>query len=210
MSEPEQPSHSGGQPEPQASEELFQIIDETGEGFGFEITPEVLAKPLVIGSSTLFGVGMLAGVPLGLALGRTQEQKGAKIRPSFEGLRFAATTFGLGSLLCGVFGVAGFYGIKSYYKVDSFEEFGRAMRNAVPERRRQMESGLRPMLDVVRKNAGDNLPEPAQRLRKRFGETRIGKWIKEQVEISATIPEVSDEKPSDSSTPGDSPAATYQ
>ena len=182
--------HASPPPEmDESNEELFQIIDETGEGFGFDLTPEALAKPLAIGGSALFGFGMLAGVPFGLAMGRTQESKGVRTKPTLDGLKFAATTFGLGTLLCASLGIAGFYGIKAYYNVESFDEFGRVMREAVPARRKQMESSLGPVLDVVRRNAGDNLPEPAKRFRDRLGDTRLGKWIKEQVHISTRLPD---------------------
>lgn len=175
-------------------QELFAIIDETGEGFGFDLTPEALATPLAIGSGALFGLGMMAGVPFGLAMGRVQEGdkkgvKGAKVRPSLEGLKFAATTFGLGTLLCGAMGVAGFYGIKQYYKVESFEEFGRVMKTSVPVKRDRMETGLKPVLDKLRQNAGDSLPAPMQKMRERFERSRFGIWLKEQVDISVVVTE---------------------
>lgn len=50
---------------------LFAIIDETGEGWGFELTPSTVAKPLAILGGVLFAVGAMAGVPAGLALGRS-------------------------------------------------------------------------------------------------------------------------------------------
>lgn len=181
-------------------EELFAIIDETGEGFGFELTPQVLAKPLAIGSAGLFSLGMLAGVPFGLAMGRTQDDgKGMKkVRPSLDGLKFAATTFGLGTLLCGAMGVAGFYGLKWYYQVETFEEFGEAMRKAVPERRNEMETGLGPILDRVRRNAAHSLPGPMRSLQERFHDSWLGKYIKEQVETSLVIKDavVDDPEPS--------------
>lgn len=172
--------------------ELFAIIDETGEGFGFEMTPEALAKPLAIGASALFSLGMLAGIPFGLVMGRSQEGDGkgfkaGKARPSLDGLKFAATTFGLGSLLCGSMGVVGFYGIKRYYNVETFEEFGNVMKQTVPIRRREMETGLKPVLDRVRQNAGDSLPGPMRRMQERFLGSRFGNWIKEQVDFSVVI-----------------------
>lgn len=83
-------------------DELFQIIDESGEGLGFDLTPETLAKPFAIGAASLFTLGMMAGIPFGLALGRSQEAKGSskKVAPTMGGVKFAATTFGLGTLLC--------------------------------------------------------------------------------------------------------------
>ncbi|PXF43797.1 hypothetical protein BWQ96_06418 [Gracilariopsis chorda] len=168
--------------------ELFQIIDETGEGFGFDLTPETLAKPFAIGAVSLFTLGMMAGIPFGLAMGRSQETKGSskKITPTMGGIRFAATTFGLGTLLCSMMGAAGFYGIKTYYHVNSFEEFGRVMRETVPDRRAEMEKGLAPVLAFVRKNAGENLPGPMKSFRDWFHVTRLGKWIKRQVDSSVT------------------------
>lgn len=183
-----------GEPQDQSlkDEELFAIIDETGEGFGFELTPEVLAKPLAIGTCALFGLGMMAGVPFGLAMGRSHEGKGkglkaAKVRPSLEGFKFAATTFGLGTLLCGAMGLAGFYGIKSYYDVETFEEFGNVMKQAMPIKRHQMEAGLKPVLDKVRQNAGDSLPGPMRRLQERFLQSRLGLWIKDHVDVSVAV-----------------------
>lgn len=181
--------------------ELFSIIDETGEGFGFEFTPETMAKPLAVGSSVLFALGMLAGVPFGLVMGRTQEGDGKgiktrKVRPSLDGLKFAATTFGLGTLLCGAMGVAGFYGIKRCYAVESFEEFGMVMRDAVPVKRQQMETGLKPILDKVRQNAGDSLPAPMRKLQERFLSSKFGSWVREQVEFSVVEQTVDADKQS--------------
>lgn len=175
-----------------SSEELFQIIDETGEGFGFELTPEALMRPIAIGTSALFGVGMLAGIPVGIAMGRAQENdqkglKGGKPRPTMEGLKFAATTFGLGTLLCGVMGAAGFYGLKWYFQAETFEDFGNAMKQAVPARRREMEAGLQPILNKVRNSAGGSLPGPMRRMQERFHESRLGAWMKEQVDFSVTL-----------------------
>lgn len=185
------PSEAASQEE--ASEELFSIIDETGEGFGFDLTPQALAKPLAIGTGALFSFGMLAGIPFGLALGRTQDDgrsiKQAKVRPSLDGVKFAATTFGLGTLLCGAIGVAGFYGLKWYYKAETFEDFGMAMRQAAPARRLDMERGLKPILDKVGKKAGDSLPGPMYRMRERFHQSRFGTWLKEQIDLSATVDE---------------------
>lgn len=182
----EQPSDPG--------KELFQIIDETGEGFGFELTPEVLIRPLAIGGGALFGVGMLAGIPFGIAMGRAQESdsksiKGGKARPTLDGVKFAATTFGLGTILCGAIGVAGFYGLKWYYQAETFEDFGKAMKQAVPIRRQEIESGLRPVLDRVRSSAGMALPGPMRRMQERFHESRLGTWLKDQVALSVVPPE---------------------
>lgn len=173
------------------SDEPFAIIDESGEGFGFEITPENLMKPIAMGAGSLFGFGMLAGVPMGIAMGRTQEgnkgTKGSKFRPSFDGLKFAATTFGLGTLLCGTIGMAGFYGVKWYYNVETFEEFGKIMRKSVPEGRSRMENRMSPLLDGIRHSAGENLPDPVKRVQTRFEDSAFGRWIKAQVGKAVTI-----------------------
>lgn len=61
-------------PPPEAEEQdagLFTIIDESGEGWGFELTPSTVAKPLAMLGGTLFAVGAMAGVPAGIALGRS-------------------------------------------------------------------------------------------------------------------------------------------
>lgn len=61
-------------PPPVAEEEdagLFSIIDESGEGWGFELTPSTVAKPLALLGGVLFAVGAMAGVPAGIALGRS-------------------------------------------------------------------------------------------------------------------------------------------
>lgn len=179
-------------PSTESEGELFQIIDESGEGFGFDLTPSVLARPLAIGTLSLFGVGMLTGIPMGLAMGRSEEtgkkiKGGTRVKPSLEGLKFAASTFGLGSLLCTSIGIAGFYAIKSYYAVDSFEQFGHIMRESVPVKYSEIESTLSPVLRKVRKSAGDTLPAPMYRLRDRFANSRLGRYIQTQVESSVTI-----------------------
>lgn len=178
--------------------ELFQIIDESGEGFGFELTPEALIRPILIGTGTLFGVGMLAGVPIGIAMGRSAEDSGRRgsgtkvvgkspPRPSLDGLKFAATTFGLGTLLCASVGLVSFYSVKRYYQVETFEEFGQIMRKSIPNRRSQMESGLTPILESVRQTAGDGMPTFAQRWQRRIEHSRLGRWIKKQVDESVNI-----------------------
>lgn len=180
------------------NEELFAIIDETGEGFGFELTPEALMKPIAIGSLTLFGVGMLAGVPFGLAMGRVDDSgskgaKAGKARPTMGGLKFAATTFGLGTLLCGAMGFAGFHGVKWYYDVNSFEEFGQVMKRVIPMRKNEMETGLKPMLDIVRSKAGESLPGPMRRMSDKFSNSRFGIWMREKVDESLIIDDNSNE-----------------
>lgn len=178
------------------SEELFQIIDESGEGFGFDLTPEALARPLLLGTSALFGVGILAGIPIGIAMGRSEEPskrvssgaaKGAQVKPTLDGVKFAASAFGLGTLLCAGIGVSAFYAVKTYYDVDSFEEFGQIMQHVVSDRRIWIEKRVSPILGSVRSAATENLPEPVQRLQHRFGESRFGRWIKDNVQSSVNI-----------------------
>lgn len=193
--------------EPSDADGFFNVIDESGEGFGFDLTPENLFRPILIGTASLFGVGMLTGIPIGIAMGRSSEESNTRTttiaskqgtkpppRASFEGLKFAATTFGLGSLLCASMGVAGFYAVKTYYGVDSFEQFGHIMRSdVVPNRRKQMEDRLLPLLRSVRQTAGDTLPGPVRRLQKRFEGSRFGRWIKKQVDESVNIiPDIQD------------------
>lgn len=192
--------------------ELFQIIDETGEGFGFDLTPQALARPLMIGTGTLFGVGMLAGVPIGLAMGRADESgKGLPgsrpPRPTFEGLKFAASTFGLGTLLCAAMGASAFYAIKSYYRVETFEQFGAAMREAVPARRTEIEATLAPVLDSVRQAAGDTLPAPVERWQQRFSDSRLGHWISAQVESAVTATVTDKDATEHNDMTGESPSS---
>lgn len=185
--------------------ELFQIVDESGEGFGFELTPQALARPLAIGTASLFAVGMLAGIPVGIAMGRSDETRGSAsssnkraARPTLGGVKFAASAFGLGTLLCASMGVAAVYAVRTYYAVDTFDEFGRVMRQAVPARRKEMEENLSPLLDKVRKNASDNLPGPVQRLQQQYSDSRLGRWLRRQVDSSLTI--VSDDPVLDDSS----------
>lgn len=191
MSDDKQAQDETRRPNESESGELFAIIDESGEGFGFDITLETMARPIAIVAGTLFGVGMLAGVPLGIAMGRaTEEGKGTgknKPKPTFEGLKFAAKTFTYGTLLCGAFGVAGFFGMKWYYQVESFEEFGRVMKVVVPEHRQSMENGLGPLLGRIRSDVGESLPAPFERFRDRFAQSRAGIWIREQIESSTVV-----------------------
>lgn len=68
---------------------LFAIIDESGEGWGFELTPSTVAKPLALLGGVLFAVGAMAGVPAGIALGRSAaaaEDKAPVPPPSKAGL----------------------------------------------------------------------------------------------------------------------------
>lgn len=183
------------------SEELFQIIDESGEGFGFDLTPEALARPLLLGTSALFSVGILAGIPIGIAMGRSEEPskrvsngaaKSAQVKPTLDGVKFAASAFGLGTLLCAGIGVSAFYAVKTYYDVDSFEEFGQIMRHVVSDRRIWLEKRINPFLSSVRFTATENLPTPVERLQLRFGESRFGRWIKDNVQSSVNI--VADEE----------------
>lgn len=180
----------------EGSQELFQIIDESGEGFGFDLTPDALARPLLLGTASLFGVGMLVGIPFGIAMGRTDEPgkrlslssgNTARVKPTLDGVKFAASSFGLGTLLCAAMGLTAFYGIKSYYDVETFEEFGHIMRRTVPDKRAQIELSLSPLLRSVRTSASENLPAPVQRWRDRFGDSKFGRWLKGHIESSVNL-----------------------
>ncbi len=91
--------------------------------------------------------------------------------------------FFYGTMLCGAMGVAGFYGLKWYYDVDSFEEFGQAMRQAVPRRRREIETGLGPLLSRIRSRASDSLPGPIVKMREKFQQSRTGIWMRSRFEL---------------------------
>lgn len=161
------------------SEEFFQIIDETGEGWGFDLDPQTVANPLAGICATLFGFGMLAGIPAGLWAGRAQLSTDKKpIRPSVGGFMFAARAFIAGTALCGAFGVSGFYAIKWYYDADSFEEFGRMMRETAPLRKAELEKGFGPAISYVRRLAAEKLPEPLARARTKFQESKAGIWVR--------------------------------
>eukprot|EP00171_Calliarthron_tuberculosum_P020564 IDg20564t1 len=99
------------------SDELFHIIDETGEGWGFDLDPATVARPLAALTAGLFGLGMLAGVPAGLVIGRNQleQEGGKKVRPSISGFLFAARAFACGTALCGAMGAAGVFALRWYY-----------------------------------------------------------------------------------------------
>lgn len=174
------------------NEELFQIIDETGEGWGFELKPGVVARPLASISATFLGLGMLAGIPAGLWVGRNQlSSEGAKqkVRPTAEGFFFATKAFACGTALCGALGVAGFYTLRWYYDAETFEDFGRAMRVVIPRRRAEIEGGLGPTVDLIRARARESLPAPLARLREKFESSRTGMWLREQVASASTPPE---------------------
>lgn len=170
-------------------EELFQIIDETGEGWGFDLNPETVAKPLGAITGGLFGLGMLAGIPAGLMVARNQVGKegGKKVKPSMAGFFFASGAFVTGTMLCGAMGAAGFYGLKWYYDVDTFEGFGMAMREAVPRWRREMEAGLGPLITRIRSSASDSLPGPLERLRAKFRVSKTGVWVRSHFELDEAV-----------------------
>lgn len=169
--------------------ELFAIIDETGEGWGFDLNPETMARPIAIATGSLFGLGMLAGIPAGIAVGRSQVGKDSKagpVKPTMAGVLFATRAFLYGTLLCSAFGVAGFYGLKWYYDADTFEQFGARMRSAVPKRRQEMETGLGPVVSFIRSQASNSLPGPIQKVRERFQNSRAGVWMRSHFEADAT------------------------
>ncbi len=173
-------------------EELFQIIDETGEGWGFDLTPAVVMRPLASISATFLGLGMLAGIPAGLWVGRNQlSSDGAKkkVRPTAEGFLFATKAFACGTALCGALGVAGFYTLRWYYSAETFEDFGREMRVVIPQRRAELENGLGPAVSQIRILARESLPAPLARLREKFEKSRTGVWLREQVANASTPPD---------------------
>lgn len=167
--------------------ELFQIIDETGQGWGFELDPATVSRPLAMLTGGLFGLGMLAGIPAGLMVGRSQLEQdgGKKVRPSLSGFFFAARAFMYGTALCGAMGAAGVYAVRWYYDAESFEEFGEAMRTTLPKRRQEMENGLGPAITRVRAMASESLPAPLARARERFRRSRAGVWVRSHFEVDS-------------------------
>jgi hypothetical protein len=188
------PEHDPNPP-PDTGEELFSVIDETGEGWGFDLEPATVIKPLAITSAALFGFGLLAGIPAGLALGQTEEAHGpgnrgrAKLRPTPAGAFFALRAFTYGTLLCGTCGAAAAYATAYYYDAWTWQDFGSVMRRVVPQRRDAIDSTLSPLLNRMRRGASENLPGPMNRARDRFGESRIGIYIRHQIESAVTIPD---------------------
>jgi len=189
--------------------ELFQIIDETGEGWGFDLTPATVRRPLAAVSATLLGIGMLAGIPAGIWAGRVQLStersngdininsgiNGRKVvKPTMEGVFFAAKAFAYGTALCGAFGYATFNLVKWYYQVDSFEEFGRVMRDVVPEHRDGMESGLSPAITRIRSYARENLPAPLANARVKFEQSRPGIWFRQRVADASSLIIIEDDQ----------------
>lgn len=186
-------------------EELFTIIDETGEGWGFDLEPSVVAKPLAAVSGALFGFGMLAGIPAGIALGRAQDpsESGKKTRPTAGGAFMAFRAFVYGTMLCGAMGAAGAYAAAWYFDAWTWKDFGIAMRGVAPGVQRDIESAVNPVLNPIRRGASEGLPAPAAEARDRFGESRIGKYIKQQIELATQDPGPepdADEKPADSNS----------
>jgi hypothetical protein len=188
------PNHGPDRP-PGLEEELFTVIDETGEGWGFDLEPATVIKPLAIASAALFGFGMLAGIPAGLALGQTEEAPSPENRgktnhrPTPAGAFFALRAFTYGTLLCGTCGAAAAYATAYYYDAWTWHDFGAVMRRVVPKKRDAIDNRLSPLLDRMRRGATENLPGPMNRARDRFGESRIGMYIKHQIESAVTVPD---------------------
>jgi hypothetical protein len=174
-----------------ANTEIFTIMDESGVGWGFDLDPATVARPLAIASGVLFSLGMLAGIPAGLALGRTEESTtsvgtGCKpVRPTAGGAWMAFRAFACGTLLCGACGAAATYATAYYYDAWTWDEFGRVMRDVIPGKRDRIESTITPWLDPVRSGAAEGLPGPVSRARDRFGESRIGIYLRTQIEQAA-------------------------
>lgn len=162
----------------------LSIIDESGEGWGFELDPETIARPLAMTSLGLFSVGALAGIPAGLALGRTADDSGGKNkpRPTLGGALFAVRAFAAGTALCGAVGAAAAYATAWHYDAWTWTDFGAVMRDVVPRRMDTIEGAVGPLLGSVRKGATDGLPGPTARAKDRFAESRIGKYIRAQIE----------------------------
>lgn len=180
---------------PMASEDLpfeINIIDESGNGFGFDLDPATVAKPLAITSGVLFSLGALAGVPMGVAMGRSTEEK-SKVKPTVGGALFAARAFLYGTLLCGAFGAVSMYATARYYDVWAWEEFGDVMRDVVPRKRDEIETTVAPLLASVREGATEGLPGPTEKAKDWFGESRVGIYIRGQIEEATTL-EYDDER----------------
>jgi hypothetical protein len=176
-----------------SDEELFQIIDESGEGWGFELEPATVIKPLAMASAALFGFGMLAGIPAGIAIGQIEEgpassnRSGRKLKPTAGGVFFAFRAFVYGTLLCGAFGATAAYATAYYYDTWTWKDFGDAMRVVVPKRRLALENAVTPWLEALRRGASERLPEPISRARDRFGDSRVGIYIKNKIERSTEV-----------------------
>lgn len=165
----------------------FAIIDESGDGWGFDLDPETVARPLAMASLGLFTAGALAGVPAGLALGRTANDDSGgknKPRPTLGGALFALRAFVAGTALCAGVGAAAAYATAWRYDAWTLSEFGAVMRDVVPKKREEIEGAVGPLLGCVRGAAADGLPGPTARAKDRFGESRIGQYIRAQIEAA--------------------------
>lgn len=169
----------------------FAIIDESGEGWGFDLDPDTVARPLAMVSLGLFTAGALAGVPAGLALGRTANDDSGgknKPRPTLGGALFALRAFVAGTALCAGAGAAAAYVVAWKYDAWTWSEFGAVMRDVVPKKRDDIEGAVGPLLGSVRGAAADGLPGPTARAKDRFGESRIGQYIRTQIEEATQVP----------------------
>jgi hypothetical protein len=187
------PAHSNEESYEDHGEELFAIIDETGEGWGFDLDPGTVMKPLAITSAALFGFGILAGIPAGLALGRSEDAAGPehlgkpKPRPTVGSALFALRAFLYGTLLCGTCGAAAAYATAYYYDVWTWRDFGAVMRRVVPKRRESIDNALSPLLNRMRRSASETLPGPMNTARDRFGDSRLGIYIRGGIEKAVTV-----------------------
>jgi hypothetical protein len=171
--------------------EIFSIVDEAGEGWGFDLDPATVVRPLAITSVMLFSLGMLAGIPAGITLGRSEEASsatpnmGKNIKPTASCVWLAFRAFAYGTILCGACGAAATYATANYYDAWTWDEFGRVMRDVVPGKRETMEKSIAPWLEPVRVAAAGRLPGPVSHMKDRFCESRLGIYVRTRVENAA-------------------------
>lgn len=178
------------------SEELVAIMDETGEGWGFDLDPKTVAKPFALISGGLFAIGLLAGVPAGIALGRSEESSGRKnLKPTAGGMWLATKAFAYGTLLCGAMGAAATYATAYYYDAWTWEEFGTAMRNIVPRKKQKLEQQCSPFLNVLRNGATDSLLGPTSRAKEWLSQTSLGNYIRSRIDESSCAQSVAESSP---------------
>uniref|UniRef100_A0A7S0ZLF0 Transmembrane protein 242 n=1 Tax=Timspurckia oligopyrenoides TaxID=708627 RepID=A0A7S0ZLF0_9RHOD len=161
-------------------EEPFQIQIEAPADFNVDeaFSPSRMAAPLLFVSGGLFMIGLMGGIPAGLAygraamddddkkLGKTKKSKDSKgsIKgditgaSSKSGLRFAVLSFLYGTALCGAFGCAMVYGVHKYYEVNSIEEFVEKMRVVIPQKRKNLQNSIDPILNSIRNTATNTFP----------------------------------------------------
>lgn len=149
-----------------------------------------VALPLGLVCGVMFGVGIAAGVPLGMGAARAEEKDGKRPRVEVtraqmaDGAKWAARAFGYGTLLCAAMGVAGVLTVRRVYEVDSIEGFGQRMREVLPARRRAIEEKAEPVVEAVKRVAGETLPGWFCKQRDAFMGSRFGAWMRRRVEES--------------------------